>query len=113
LPGGFSGPINNISLTIAGYFLFCVSAIVFFFRHYAKSIPIAAITNPAFIYLDARGITKRELEIIRLIIKGFSNRQIGDKLFISVSTVKKHIYNIFRKTHVNSRMALTAVIRKK
>jgi DNA-binding NarL/FixJ family response regulator len=42
-------------------------------------------------------LTKRELEIINLIDKGFSNKDISNKLFISSHTVKTHIMNIFKK----------------
>jgi DNA-binding CsgD family transcriptional regulator len=113
LPGGFGNSINYISLTVTGYFLLCISTVVFFFRYYASRKPTVSITDPVFIYFDARGITQREVEIISLITKGYSNRQIGEKLFISLSTVKKHVYSIFRKVNVKSRMALTVLIRKK
>ena len=75
--------------------------------------PEGYVWKSLFIYFDARGITQREVEIISLIMKGYSNRQIGEKLFISLSTVKKHVYSIFRKTNVKNRMALTVLIRKK
>jgi len=50
--------------------------------------------------------TKRELEIIELICQGDSNQEIADRLFISLRTVKAHIYNIFTKTGVKSRIQL-------
>ncbi|OHD13973.1 MAG: hypothetical protein A2086_10575 [Spirochaetes bacterium GWD1_27_9] len=52
-------------------------------------------------------ISEREKDIILLIIKGYSNKDIGEKLFISPSTVKAHIYNIFRKIDVKNRHELT------
>ena len=48
-------------------------------------------------------ITEREQEIIDLVLKGYSNKQIGEKLFISLSTVKSHIYKIYKKVGVKSR----------
>lgn len=48
----------------------------------------------------------RELEILELIGEGLSNQEICDKLVISTSTVKKHIYNLFQKTNVSSRTQL-------
>ena len=43
-------------------------------------------------------LTQREIEIVRLIEKELSNKQIADKLFISERTVETHRKNIFRKT---------------
>ena len=51
-------------------------------------------------------LTKREFEIVNLIAKGYSNKEISDKLCISVHTVKTHILNIFKKTGVTSRTEL-------
>lgn len=52
-------------------------------------------------------ISKREKEIIYMILQGKSNKEIEKELFISQNTVKNHIYNIFQKTGVNSRAQLT------
>lgn len=51
-------------------------------------------------------ITNREKEIISLVMTGLSNDEIGEKLFISTTTVKKHLYNIFQKTGVKNRVSL-------
>ena len=51
-------------------------------------------------------LTTREIEIIRLIEKEFSNRQIAEALFISERTVETHRKNIFRKTGINSLIGL-------
>jgi ATP/maltotriose-dependent transcriptional regulator MalT/class 3 adenylate cyclase len=48
-------------------------------------------------------ISERELEVLRLIAGGLSNKQIMDELFISLSTVKTHIMNIYNKLNVHSR----------
>ncbi|ULQ57554.1 response regulator transcription factor [Flavihumibacter rivuli] len=55
--------------------------------------------------LDA-GITNREMEIIRLIEKEKSNKEIADQLFISERTVETHRKNIFRKTGVSTVLGL-------
>lgn len=49
------------------------------------------------------GLSKRELEISLLVLRGKSNREISDELYISLSTVKTHISRIFRKAEVKSR----------
>ncbi|MES2455987.1 MAG: response regulator transcription factor [Bacteroidota bacterium] len=51
-------------------------------------------------------LTVRELEIIRLIEKEMSNKQISDQLFISERTVETHRKNIFRKTNTQSVIGL-------
>ncbi len=51
-------------------------------------------------------ITTRELEIIKLIAKDFTNKSIANQLFISERTVETHRKNIFRKTNSNSVVGL-------
>jgi RNA polymerase sigma factor (sigma-70 family) len=57
------------------------------------------------------GLTAREEEILKLLATGESNREIGQRLFISEQTVKNHVASIFRKLQVNDRTkaALLAV----
>ncbi len=47
----------------------------------------------------AQESTGRELEVLRLVARGMSNREIGDELVVSESTVKNHIRNILEKLH--------------
>lgn len=49
-------------------------------------------------------LSKRELEILSLLAQGHSNQEIAGKLFISLSTVKKHNQNLFEKLDVKRRM---------
>lgn len=59
------------------------------------------------------GLTERELDILRLVGKGLSNKQIGKKLFISDRTVQAHLSNIFSKLGVSSRTeAVMYAVRK-
>jgi len=53
-------------------------------------------------------ISERELEVLHLIAAGLSNREIADKLFISLNTVKTHTKNINSKLNVNSRTKAVA-----
>lgn len=55
-------------------------------------------------------LTPREKELIELIYAGKSNKEIADTLFLSESTVKTHIYNIFRKMDVKNRVGVICVI---
>jgi len=49
-------------------------------------------------------LTTRELEVLKLVAKGMSNRDIAEQLFISDNTVKNHVRNILEKLHLHSRM---------
>ena len=52
----------------------------------------------------APNLTSRELEVLRHVARGSSNREIADDLFISENTVKNHVRNILEKLHLHSRM---------
>ena len=54
------------------------------------------------------GLTAREVEVLRLVAAGRSNRQIADELVISEHTVARHLQNMFTKLDVSSRAAATA-----
>ena len=49
-------------------------------------------------------LSKRELEILNLLAQGHSNQEIAAKLFVSLSTVKTHIQNLFEKLDVKRRI---------
>jgi DNA-binding CsgD family transcriptional regulator len=56
------------------------------------------------------GITQREREVMELIVRGKSNREIEEELFVSFSTVKNHAYNLYRKLGVKSRAQLIHLV---
>jgi DNA-binding NarL/FixJ family response regulator len=58
----------------------------------------AAATEP--------GLTARETEVLKLVAKGYTYREIGDKLFISVKTVQNHVQNILTKLQLSKRYEL-------
>jgi DNA-binding CsgD family transcriptional regulator len=49
------------------------------------------------------GISPREYEVLQLISEGFSNQEIAEKLFVSLSTIKTHSQNLFMKLDANRR----------
>lgn len=49
------------------------------------------------------GLSARELEVLRLVAQGLSNRQIGEKLFLGEATVKTHLLHAFAKLEVSDR----------
>ena len=66
-------------------------------------------------FLQSKSISKekvplstRELEVLQLVAKGLSNREISETLFISEHTVKSHLKNILSKLHLDNRVQLTS-----
>jgi|GEM_PF-2308751 len=55
---------------------------------------------------EFESLTERELEVLSLVASGASNREIGEKMVITLPTVKKHLSNIFSKLNVTSRTQL-------
>lgn len=51
-------------------------------------------------------LTARERELVKLVRQGFSNKEIGEILFISINTVKKHLQNVYHKLNVTNRTEL-------
>ena len=63
--------------------------------------------------ISAESVTGRELEVLTLLARGKSNKEIGTTLYISQSTVKTHLRSIFTKLNVLSRTeAIATAIRK-
>jgi DNA-binding NarL/FixJ family response regulator len=58
--------------------------------------------------MDTHGLSKREIEVLRLIASGKTNKMIAGELFLSEKTVDRHVSNIFGKLNVSSRAAATA-----
>lgn len=56
--------------------------------------------------IRSESLTKRELQVVRLVTKGFSNHEIAEELVISEKTVKTHISNILGKLHLEDRTQL-------
>lgn len=63
--------------------------------------------NPAVAGDYPAGLSKRELEVLRLIAAGRSNREIADELFLSVRTVERHVSNLYTKLGMRGRAAVT------
>jgi LuxR family maltose regulon positive regulatory protein len=58
---------------------------------------------------ELEALSERELEVLRLIADGASNREIADQLVVSLGTVKKHLNNIFLKLDAHSRSQAVAI----
>ena len=57
------------------------------------------------------GLSEREREVALLLSAGKTNREIGERLFVSISTVKSHIASIFRKTGARNRTEVAHILR--
>jgi DNA-binding CsgD family transcriptional regulator len=55
-------------------------------------------------------LSHREVEVLRLVALGYSNKEVADELYISVRTVETHLGRIYRKLGVRSRSELSAYV---
>ena len=69
-----------------------------------------ALAEPATSRLASAGLTPRETEIVNLVRRGLSNRQIATYLTLSHRTVEKHVESLLRKTGAHSRTHLVSMI---
>ncbi len=60
---------------------------------------------------EVERLSPRELEILNLIAPGFSNKEIADRLGISIESIRWHLKNIYHKLHVHSRTEAASKIR--
>jgi DNA-binding NarL/FixJ family response regulator len=86
--------------------VFLLGTSYFFVNYFNKKELIEIHEKKLFENLKSHGITDREWDIINLIVKGNTNKEIAKKLFISIKTVKHHIYHIFKKLNVRNRIEL-------
>jgi DNA-binding CsgD family transcriptional regulator len=54
------------------------------------------------------GLTDREIEIVKLLTKGATNKEIGEILFITENTTKVHVKNVLEKLQLRNRQQLVA-----
>jgi DNA-binding CsgD family transcriptional regulator len=70
---------------------------------------VAGETAPAAVRPDTFGLSGREREVLALVAQGRTNREIGERLFISQKTVGVHVGNILAKLDVSGRVEAAAV----
>ena len=62
-----------------------------------------------FLLKELPALTKRENEVAMAICNGLKYKEIAEKLFISLSAVKKHAFNIYRKLNINNNRELMGI----
>ena len=62
---------------------------------FRQTMPQAPVESP---------LSEREQEVLSLLAAGLRNKEVADKLSVSIATIKSHIYSIYQKLHVNSRV---------
>lgn len=77
-----------------------------------RTIPAFFNGASSYSHLAVEPLSKRELEVLRWLASGASNREISQLLYITEGTVKKHIYNIFGKLNVHNRTQATLQAQK-
>ncbi len=102
---------DRLDIFTAGFICFLWGAITLFylFNKFLKqsnrnleSVPVE--------FVNHYNISTREREIILLLVSGMSNREIGEKLYISPRTVEAHVYNIYRKCSIKNKLELVRLI---
>lgn len=63
--------------------------------------------------IEGLGISARELEVLSLVRKGYTNQEIADTLYVSVVTVKTHLTHLFEKTKARNRVELLNATERK
>jgi DNA-binding NarL/FixJ family response regulator len=74
-----------------------------------SAVDVAAAVRKLEVELRRRrvfGLTPREIEIVRMVVEGLTNKEIGEKLAIGENTVKSHLTHIFNKVGASSRIEL-------
>lgn len=78
-------------------------------RDYVAPVESAITSTPPVTINELRtktrelGLTSREIDALTLLARGFSNQRIADELYVSLATIKTHLYNLFQKLDVRSR----------
>lgn len=86
--------------------LFNIIILYWIIRYFPKNSNFQpSYSNPSEL-VDKYQISKRELEIIHFVCQGKSNQEIADQLFISLGTVKDHLYRIYKKIGIKNRTQL-------
>ena len=79
----------------------------------AKLTALIASPTPSKTSSPLDELSKREIEMLKLVADGLSNREIAEQLVLAVGTVKRHTNNIYSKLHVRNRMEAVVAARER
>ena len=79
--------------------------------NFAVLVRPAKLTRPTLNEILPEALTEKEFEVLEDIYQGMTNKQMSDKHFISINTVKSHLKNIYAKLNVHSRTEAMAYLR--
>jgi DNA-binding CsgD family transcriptional regulator len=99
----------NISLDYIYFSAWSLIVISVFLQYLANPSALINEGKISEAFISAYKITKREAEVVELISLGLSNQEIADRLYVSLATVRTHVYNIFQKTGATSRVHLLRI----
>ncbi len=93
-------------------FSFTLLYLINFMTEYHGSLEVTrSIKDRILLLTEKYNLTKREQEVIQLICDDAANKEIGDKLYLSLLTVKGYVFKIYQKTDVKNRVQLTNLFR--
>ncbi|HEY9594175.1 MAG TPA: helix-turn-helix transcriptional regulator [Spirochaetia bacterium] len=99
------------NLAQPAYFLILNCLTIAFGLHYLNRPAFSEAGRLTPYFLATFGVTEREAEIIALLLEGKTTAGIADALFISPKTAENHVYNIYQKLKVRTRVQLFQLIR--
>lgn len=109
----FSGRLDIELLTVVLAIVFAGGGLLigrmFRQRHANPALDADLISSRNGVMMEGTGISTREQEVLVLMGEGLSNREIGQRLFVSENTVKTHVSNLLVKLHARRR---TEAVRK-
>lgn len=103
-----------VPLVIVASICFVLTYVVFFMLYNKLYMPVPqsmpSQEERLNAFIEKHKLSSREIEVLNLIIKGASNGEISDELFISENTVKFHVRNILKKTGCSNRTELLTML---
>lgn len=107
IPPSFRPPVSLDYLLAIAWSMVLVTS----FERYLRKPEVDLESGVSRAFLSMYGITEREAEVIEQVAQGKSNQQVADALFVSLSTVRTHLYNVFQKTGARNRVELLTLAR--
>jgi DNA-binding CsgD family transcriptional regulator len=96
----------DFDFDILYFIVWNLASIIFFLKYFYSYALNSYIITPSNSFLEKIALSERQLDVFNLLIKGFSYKEIAQKLFISPVTVKTHVLNIYKKANVKNKIAL-------